>query len=348
MFESLLPLTEKEKKMKQIYVREGKEMLSRPMSYAQYCKMMEENMDFLDLTSFYSENTKGKLGNTISDVEDISGEEIDLQRHERYGYPLIHNHAFVEMIYVAKGNCLHYIEEKNFSMKEGDFCVLAPNSKHVVIANNDETVILNILLSTRTFDTSFLQILKEKYLLADFFRSILYDKKVSPYILFHTGADKKIQEFVWEMYLEKEKQAYGYQEVLLLYTKLLLIRLVRSYEMMAVVAAPLEKDQKQNRNITALLGYISVNYNQVTLKEVSRFFNYNEAYLSRLIKQYTGKTFSELVSSLQMRHAKEMIDEGVMNLTEISQEVGCFDTSHFNKKFKKIYGKTPDEYRKKL
>lgn len=36
-----------------------------------------------------------------------------------------------------------------------------------------------------------------------------------------------------------------------------------------------------------------------------------------------------------------------MNLAQISQEVDCFDASHVTKKFKKQFGMSPEEYRRK-
>jgi AraC-like DNA-binding protein len=45
-----------------------------------------------------------------------------------------------------------------------------------------------------------------------------------------------------------------------------------------------------------------------------------------------------------MEQAVRLMDGGKHNLTEIAQEIGCFDTSHFNKKFKAVYGISPRQY----
>ena len=98
----------------------------------------------------------------------------------------------------------------------------------------------------------------------------------------------------------------------------------------------------------AILAYISVNYNQTTLKQTADFFHFSEAHLSRMLKKYTSRTFVQIITELQMKHGKELIEEGKLNLAQISQKVGCFDSSHFSKKFKKQFGMAPEEYRKKI
>ena len=94
------------------------------------------------------------------------------------------------------------------------------------------------------------------------------------------------------------------------------------------------------------MGYISVNYNHVTLGEVADFFGYSETYLGQLLQRYTGKSFRTIVNDLQMSHAKEFLEETSMSITEIAQEVGCYDASHFSRKFKAAFGMTPKEFRK--
>lgn len=347
MIRKLENLTEREKQLKELYQGEGKEILSHPMNYAEYKKLIEEHAEYPDVGFVYENGSMERLGTTVLEVEAITnGDVIDVAVHERYGYPVIHNHVYIEMIYVYSGSCTHYMESKAFPMEEGDLCLLAPNVRHVITALEDDVIVLNVLLSKQMIDTGFLALMKEKYLLADFFKNILYEKGASSYILFPTGKDAWMKQTFALIYQEGQKQEYAYRESLVLYTKQILIHLIRYYQLQAVVSESVQ--QKLNDHIVAILGYISVNYNQVTLKQTAEFFNFSEAYLSRMLKKYTSKTFVQIVTELQMKHGKELIGEGKMNLAQISQEVGCFDASHFTKKFKKQFGMSPEEYRRIL
>lgn len=343
---SFTELTKQEKAFKKMYQSvNGREILSSPMLYIKYQQIIKEQPEYVDLGGFYEERTRASQGNTISDVGEIEeGEEITVQCHERYGYPILHNHVYIEMAYVYSGVCTHFVGEQSFPMVEGDLCILAPNATHAITALQDDAIILNILASKEVINRAFLQMVKEKHLLGDFFESVLYGKRVSPYLIFPTGKDGWVHQLFQKMYEEAHERRYAYQESLELYVRQMFIHIVRNYEMVARVTTPL--DQNFNDSIVPVLGYLSVNYHQVTLNELAKIFNYSEAHMSRLLKKYTGKTFGMLVTELQMKQAAELLEQTEKGMKDIAQEVGCFDHSHFSRKFKKFYGMTPDVYRK--
>ncbi len=239
-----------------------------------------------------------------------------------------------------------YSEWKGVQMNTGDLCFLAPNVRHVITALADDVIVLNVLLSKQMIDTGFLALLKEKYLLADFFKNILYEKGASAYVLFPTGADPWMKRTFGLIYQEEQKREYAYREYLVLYVKQVMIHLIRRYQFQAVVAESVQ--QEVDNHVVAILAYISVNYNQVSLRQTAEFFHFSEAHLSRMLKKYTSRTFVQIITELQMKHGKELIEEGKLSVAQISQEVGCFDASHFTKKFKKQFGMAPEEYRKTL
>lgn len=339
-------LNEREKKLKCLYESGRKEMVESVLSYEQYCSCVEMGKCLDDeIGRYYRDKSKNLLGYTIDEVEVISKEEIDVVVHQRYSYPVMHNHAYVELIYVYSGSCIHFVETGSFEMKAGDICILAPNAMHAVSVSSDDVTVVNLMISKKLFDAAFLGMIRGDRLLVDFFQNVLYNKKVSPYIIFHTKQDALVRKIVLDMYREREEMLYAYKENLELYIKQLFIHLIRCYEMLAVVSDPIEAIQDDH--IVAVLGYISVNYNWVSLKAVSDFFGYNDSYLSKLLKKHTGKTFSVIITELQMEHAGKLLEEGKLSITEICQCVGCFDSSHLNRKFNKFYGMSPDEYRKK-
>ena len=111
---------------------------------------------------------------------------------------------------------------------------------------------------------------------------------------------------------------------------------------------PNKTGKSPNDLIVAVLGYLNVNYARTTMAETAAFFGYSPPYMSRLIHVNTGKTYNQIITELQVERAITLMQEGERNITKIAQDVGCFDSSHFHKKFKSVYGISPKVYLEKF
>lgn len=344
--DQIFQLTKEESIYKEYYEKSGGALLQKPMPYEEYDRLNSEiRKYYLATEKFHEPITTNSLGNTIQDVA-ILGETVKLVKHSRYSLPVMHNHDYVELIYVYSGGCRHFVESQDFMMREGDLCFMTPAAMHAIAAPSDDAIILNIMMSRKLFTNSFLRILRGDKLLSDFFEKIIHDKDVSPYILFPTGKDPFLHETIERMYQERTNKDYLYNEVETLYVKQIFIHLVRHYEMMAIVSNPI--NHAKETHLVSLIGYITVNYNHVTLKDTAAFFGYNETYLGKMIQHSTGKNFSTLIRELKMQNAKRMLEESAMSITEIAGEVGCYDSSHLTRNFKMTYGISPNAYRRQF
>ena len=73
---------------------------------------------------------------------------------------------------------------------------------------------------------------------------------------------------------------------------------------------------------------------------------YNPDYISRVVKQYTGKTLKEYISAEKMYLAKSMLTDEKIPLKEISTSLGFASEELFRKFFKYYTNLTPMEYRR--
>ena len=117
----------------------------------------------------------------------------------------------------------------------------------------------------------------------------MYHSSASPYLIFPTGEDENIRSLVLRMYQENDYQRRYYGSFMTTYFHELMLLLLRYYEMDAIVPSPM--DTKLNGQIVAILNYMHVNYNHVTIKELAAFFNYSENYLSKCLKNIPGDIF---------------------------------------------------------
>lgn len=105
-----------------------------------------------------------------------------------------------------------------------------------------------------------------------------------------------------------------------------------------------DKDVKDDRLIT-MLNYIQSNYQTVTLEDMANEFHLSTPYISKYIKDKSGKTFGEHITQIRLKRAKALLKNGNMTVENISYAVGYPNAEHFIRLFKKTFNITPIQYR---
>ena len=108
-----------------------------------------------------------------------------------------------------------------------------------------------------------------------------------------------------------------------------------------------DKINKNNYLTSQLIEYIRANYEKpLSLYSIADEFNRSTPYISRLIKQTTGKNFTDLLTDLRIQKAKELLKTSSYHVNEISHMVGYPNFRYFSRIFKQQTGMTPNDYRK--
>lgn len=106
-----------------------------------------------------------------------------------------------------------------------------------------------------------------------------------------------------------------------------------------------QNEEGQDERLTAMLNFIQNNYQDVTLESMAAQFNLSEPYISKYIKDKSGKTFGEHVAHIRMKRAKTLLKNGNMTVENVAYAVGYQNVEHFNRTFKKSFEMTPLQYR---
>lgn len=81
----------------------------------------------------------------------------------------------------------------------------------------------------------------------------------------------------------------------------------------------------------------------ITIKELSRKVAMNECYLKKGFKEMFGSTIFDFYQSQRMEHAKYLLYEKGLSVTDVSLTLGYSSISHFSTAFKKHTGLKPCE-----
>ena len=274
------------------------------------------------------------------------GYSLALLSHPRYLPPNWHAHDFYELVYVYRGGCENLLEEAALQMRAGDFCILPPNLRHCICCCRDDGLILNILIRKSTFRQSFRPLLSDLGLLSSFFSGTLFQKENSGYLLFRCGEDPVISRLVLDMHREYVEQDAFSRSLLSGQLMELLALLMRRHQLDAIRMTG--RDRTQPAHIAQMLQYIEDHIADVTLHEIAQAFSYSDGHCSAIIKDATGKHFSELLRTGKAQRAAALLRETGKSLTAIAQEAGFCDSSHMSRVFSAVYGQTPARYRKEF
>lgn len=96
------------------------------------------------------------------------------------------------------------------------------------------------------------------------------------------------------------------------------------------------------------IAYMESNFNKSNLKltDIAKSVNVSDSYLVRLFKSETGYTPKDYLNNIRMRQARWYINYTRDPIYTISFQCGFDNPQYFISKFKSMYGKTPQKYRK--
>ncbi len=339
MWEVFKELNDSEKIFKKIYQEQEAGFLEENLDISQYETLLE---CYPCLPDFRANKTASSFS-SIFKMEPGKG-AIHVIRDERYVYPVKHSHEYVEILYVCHGKCRHYVNDSCVEHTAGDICVISPNVWHCTALVSDDSICFSIQVEKKFFFNSYVPGLQGSDCLSRFMNEALTKDMSGMYLLFQTGENTPFDPLIFSMYKEAcYRRAYS-DEMLELELNRLLLSLIRDYCERSVGTEPVNTNI--HKNLFEMLDYMQKNYADITLQKLAEKFNYNKEYLSRFFKQYTGKTFSELLMVIKMRNARDLILYTQMSMTDISCAAGFFDLSHFYRCFKSYYGISPKQMRK--
>lgn len=99
--------------------------------------------------------------------------------------------------------------------------------------------------------------------------------------------------------------------------------------------------------VEQMIEYIKVNFTEdIKIEDLSKHFNFNGTYLSRIFKKHTGTSPMKYLSDFRINEAIQLIQsETEIDIKNISEMVGYTDPRYFSRIFKARTGLSPSEFK---
>ena len=109
------------------------------------------------------------------------------------------------------------------------------------------------------------------------------------------------------------------------------------------------KEKDESFIVSNAVQYMQEHFREkITLPEVAEKIYVSQWHLSKLLNHHMGKNFSEVLNSIRIEKAKELMKDPSLRLADIAEMVGFLDVAHFSRVFKKLTGVSAGEYRNHL
>lgn len=80
-----------------------------------------------------------------------------------------------------------------------------------------------------------------------------------------------------------------------------------------------------------------------SVEDLARDVHFSRSQLHRKLKALTGKGPNEIIRSCRLQRAKDLLEQGYGNVSEVAMSVGYSSLSYFTRSFKEAFGRLPSE-----
>ncbi|QQO07623.1 helix-turn-helix transcriptional regulator [Breznakiella homolactica] len=253
---------------------------------------------------------------------------------------LFHRHDFFYFNYTYKGqyDSLSYRHDNRITIREGELYAGQPLAGHALcVHDNQETIIIGVLIRKETFFRSFLPMLSANSRLFRFFLDPTAKSFSDEFIHFKIEDDNTIRPLLEMAVTEYAYKQEDTQEVLKPLVLSFLMQVARQYTLA-------NRTHKPEALSDRIVQYVGERFDTVTLREISRRFNYHPNYISTLLTRETGKSFSRILLEQRMERAVILLKGTPLPVEEIALMLGYSNSSNFYKAFREYYRMSPRKY----
>jgi AraC-like DNA-binding protein len=247
--------------------------------------------------------------------------------------------AFFELVYILSGEGRHCVNDNQFDYRAGDMFLLTPDDLHD----------FKITITTEFFFLRFNDVfLKANGIVKDNIQRLeylLYNAKQVPGSILQNETDRPLVKMIVDTVIrERVNRINCWDKLTLALVNTLTVLVARNIE----INLPSQFAEDKEDKALDILQYIQANiYNPQKTKaeHIGDKFGISLSYLGRYFKKHTGQTMQDYIAHYKIKLIENRLLYSKMRISEIVDELGFADESHFNKFFKKQKGVNPSQFR---
>ncbi len=249
----------------------------------------------------------------------------------------VHWHDEFEIIYVRSGFLTVSISGESYIGKTGDAFVVSPGNLHLMGAQTGTVDYYTFLFPLKYISFRTDDMLDEKLLEPLNSGHLMICPRVK-------DTAKELCEQLIEIYMAKKDESES-KIATQVRTKIILLQFILEMWKKGFV---IENDTSGRNTVEKeMVSYIQQNFTgKISLREFGEQFHLSEKYISRYFKEHFHITLSQYVTYLRLEHAKQLLQDTDIPVTDVAMQSGYQNVSYFIRSFQKAYAVSPLKYRK--
>lgn len=246
-----------------------------------------------------------------------------------------HFHSYYELFFVEQGSVRFMIGGGSYELNQADFLLIPPRMFHCTQYPNKRCVRSVIYFHSQDINRRVLKQLPD----SDSFLS-------RPQIL-HIAREVQPQFFEIITRLTREDRQPDQQSEGLMYFYLQELFLLLSRYGEARQELPFVKSIS-NEQVLSAARFIQLNYmHPISAADIASASGFSPNHLSKKFRETAGISTHEYLIQVRLQHAALALSSTEDSITQIALRCGYSDSNYFKDVFKKRYGLSPRDYRKR-
>jgi len=268
-------------------------------------------------------------------------ESFRLIIHHRFNHREFHSTEFISVNYVYSGKLTVTFPNSKDSLiiDEGGLILMNSSIVHRLQIESENDIVLGFQIEKNFLREDLLNGLPRSSMIVDFLIQTMSGGITNfRHLISDFRKDERMKNLIEDLFCEYLDPNILSPVTVASYLKLFFVKVVGNEN----------SDLCLNRKdlIFRILAYIEENSVDISLEDLALRFNYSEKYLSRYIKNQTGRTFSFLCLKSRMEKARFYLIQSELSVDDIARKCGFTNLSFFYRKFKEYFGMMPHAMRK--
>lgn len=277
-------------------------------------------------------------------IPKTSQESFRLQEdREIHFYDNLHQHPEIQLTLILNSEGKVIVGDFIGAFKPGDIFLIGPNLPHVF--RNDQKYYdnpqegqahsLTVFFEWKSFGDTFLS-MPELSHLSDF------SKQSERGLFIQEPIKSRIAQLMKFMFRKT-----GMDRLIVLLKLLNVLSAHKNMEPLASSGVYSEFDELDGRKLADIYRFTMNEFHRkISLDEVADLAHMTTNSFCRYFKKRTRKSYVDFLTEIRIGHARKLLQQNDLSISQISIEVGFNNLSNFNRKFRSVCSITPTEFKK--